>query len=85
MLNNKGVRQTKIMALPIITSANPRRISEFSETLTYCVQALETMNKLSEVNEKVPMTLDELSAILGPLVRMDPEWEKWNFFLSGQR
>ena len=30
------------------------------------------------------MTLDELSAIWGPLVRMDPEWEKWNFFLSGQ-
>lgn len=69
----------EIMALPVITSANPRRISEFSETLTYCVQALETMNKLSEVNGNVPMTLDKLPAIRGDLVRMDPEWEKWNF------
>ena len=25
----------EIMALPVITSANPRRISEFCETLTY--------------------------------------------------
>ena len=69
----------EIMALPVITSANPRKISEFSETLTYCVQALETMNKLSEVNGNVPMTLDKLPAIRGDLVRMDPDWEKWNF------
>ena len=67
------------MALPIITSANPRRISKFSKTLTYCVQVLETMNKLSEVNGNIPMTLDKLPAIRGDLVRMDPEWEKWNF------
>ena len=39
----------EIMALPVIISANPRRISEFSEKLTYCIQALETMNKLSEI------------------------------------
>ena len=69
----------EIMALPVITSANPRKISEFSETLTYCVQALETLNKLNEVNGNVPMTLDKLPAIRGDLVRMDPEWEKWNF------
>jgi len=69
----------EIMALPVITSANPRRISEFSEKLTYCVLALETMNKLSEVNGNVPMTLDKLPAIHGDLVRTDPDWEKWNF------
>ena len=69
----------EIMALPVITSANPRKISEFSEKLTYCVQALETMNKLSEVNGNVPMTLDKLPAIRGDLVRTDPDWEKWNF------
>lgn len=86
LLNNYGKESEitkayvkEIMALPVITSANPRRISEFSETLTYCVQALETMNKLSEVNGNVPMTLDKLPAIRGDLVRMDPEWEKWNF------
>ena len=69
----------EIMALPVITSANPRKISEFSETLTYCVQVLETLNKLNEVNGNAPMTLDKLPAIQGDLVRMDPEWEKWNF------
>ena len=37
------------------------------------------MNKLSEVNGNVPMTLDKLPAIRGDLVQMDPDWEKWNF------
>ena len=69
----------EIMALPVITSANPKKISEFSETLMYCVQALETLNKLTEVNGNIPMTLDKLPAIRGDLVRMDPEWAKWNF------
>ena len=69
----------EIMALPVITSADPRRISEFSETLTYCVQALETMNKLSEVNGNISVTLDKLPATWGDLVRMDSKWEKWNF------
>lgn len=69
----------EVMALPVITRANPRRISKFSKKLTYCVQALETMNKLSEVNGNVPMTLDKLPAIRGDLVRTDPDWEKCNF------
>ena len=46
----------EIMALPVITSASPKKISEFSETLTYCVQALETLNKL------VPVTLDKTAS-----------------------
>ena len=37
------------------------------------------MNKLSEVNGNVPMTLDKLPAIRGDLVQTDPDWEKWNF------
>lgn len=57
------------MALPLITNANPTKISEFSETLSYCVQALETMNKLSEVNGNIPVTQDKLAAIRGDLVR----------------
>ena len=69
----------EIMDLPVITSANPKKISEFSEKLSYCVQALETMNKLEQVNGNVPMTLDKLPAIRGDLVRMDPDWEKWDF------
>lgn len=57
----------------VIMSANPKKISEFSKT-SYCVQALETMNKLSKVNGNVPMTLDKLPAIRGDLVRMDLDW-----------
>lgn len=69
----------EIMDLPVITSANPKKISEFSEKLSFCVQALETMKKLSQVNGNVPITLDKLPAIRGDLVRMDPEWEEWDF------
>lgn len=36
----------EIMELPHISNANPKKIHEFSEKLMYCVQALETMNKL---------------------------------------
>ena len=35
----------EILDLPSISSANPRKVSEFSEKLTYCVQALQTLNK----------------------------------------
>ena len=69
----------EILDLPLISSANPRRINEFSEKLTYCVQALQTLNKLEQVNGAVSMTLDKLPAIRGDLVRTDPDWESWSF------
>ena len=53
----------EIIDLPHITSSNPRKIAEFSEKLTYCVQALETMKKLNLVNGNVSMTLEKLSGI----------------------
>jgi hypothetical protein len=34
----------KILDLPLITSNNAKKISEFSENLTYCVQSLQTMH-----------------------------------------
>ena len=37
------------------------------------------MNKLSQVDGAVAMTLDKLPAIRGDLVRTDPDWEKWDF------
>ena len=67
------------MDLPHITNANPKKISEFSEKLTYCVQALQTMKKLNQVDGNVSMTLDKLPAIRGDLVRTDPTWESWDF------
>ena len=69
----------EIIDLPHITSSNPRKIAEFSEKLTYCVQALETMNKLNLVNGNVSMTLEKLSGIRGDLVRTDASWESWDF------
>ena len=62
----------EILDLSLISSANPRKISEFSEKLTYCVRALQTLNKLEQVNGVVSMTLDKLPAMCGDLVRTDP-------------
>ena len=69
----------EILELPHITTANPRKIAEFSEKLSYCVQALETMKRLDSVQGNVSMTLEKLVAIRGYLVRTDAEWESWDF------
>ena len=64
----------EILELPSITNSNQKKISEFSEKLTYCVQALETLKKLEQVNGAVLMRLDKLPSIRGDLVRTDPDW-----------
>ena len=69
----------EILDLPTVPNASPKKISEFSGKLTYCVQALQTMKKLEQVNGTVSMTLDKLPAIRGDLVRTDSGWEKWDF------
>lgn len=69
----------EILELPTVMGANPKAYSDFSERLTYCVHALQTLNKLEQVNGAALMTLDKLSAICGDLVRTDQEWEKWDF------
>ena len=69
----------EILELPSITSSNQKKISEFSEKLTYCVQALETLKNLEQVNGAVLITLDKLPSIRGDLVRSDPDWESWDF------
>ena len=57
----------EILELPTLTGTNPKAISDFSEKLTYCVQALQTLNKLEQVNGATLMTLDKLPGIpLGP-------------------
>ena len=63
----------EIIDLPYISSATPRKIREFSEKLTYCVEALESMKQLNKVNGNVHMTLDKLPAIRGDLVRTDSD------------
>ena len=69
----------EIVELPQIPNVNVKRIHEFGEKLMYSVQALETMNKLKQVEGNVAMTLDKLPAIRGDLVRTDPDWENWDF------
>ena len=47
----------EILELPTLTGTNPKAISDFSEKLTYCVQALQTLNKLKQVNRATLVTL----------------------------
>ena len=69
----------EILELPTIHGVSPKIIHDFSEKLTYCVQALETLKRLDGVNGAVSMTLDKVPGIRGDLVRTDPAWEKWDF------
>lgn len=68
-----------IMGLPVISGANPAKIHQFYEALSFNVQALETLGKLREVNGYVRMSIDKLPGIRGDLVRMDENWQEWDF------
>ena len=69
----------EILELPHIATANIKKIHDFYEKLSYCVQSLETLKQLDAINGTVSMVLDKLPAIRGDLVRNDSAWEKWNF------
>ena len=69
----------EILDLLTVTSANPRKIADFSDKLQYCIHALQAMKKLDQVNGAVALTLEKLPAIRGDIVRTDPDWECWNF------
>ena len=68
-----------ILDLPKISGNQPRKIHQFYERLSYDVQSLETMGKLSQVNGNVALTIDKLSGIRGDLVRNDENWQTWDF------
>ena len=68
-----------IMSLPVINNSNPVRIHEFYEKLLTSVQCLETMGKLTEIKGYVRLTLEKLPGIRSDLVRIDDEWQEWNF------
>ena len=69
----------EIISLPTINGSQPGKIHSFFETLRYNVQSLETLNKLSDVNGYVRMTINKLPSIRGDLVRTDPKWKDWTF------
>ena len=68
-----------ILDLPKISGNQPHKIHQFYERLSYDVQSLETMGKLSQVNGNVALTIDKLSGIRGDLVRNDENWKTWDF------
>lgn len=49
-----------IMGLPVISGANPAKIHQSYEVLSFNVQALDTLGKLIEVNGYVRMSIDKL-------------------------
>ena len=65
--------------LPTIHGIDIKKIHHFSDQIVYCVQSLETMGKLEQVNGYVSMILDKLPGIRGDLVRTNEEWETWDF------
>ena len=69
----------EIVNQPTITSTRPDKIHPFYEKLVYCVQSLETLEKLNEVNGHVRLTLNKLPGIRGDLVRTEPKWKEWTF------
>ena len=67
------------MGLPVISGANPTKIHQFYEALSFNVHALETLGKLKEVNGYVRMSIDKLPGIREDLVRTDENWKEWDF------
>ena len=63
------------MSLPQVNNTNPQKIRDFSETLLYSVQALDTMGKIKEMNGYVRVTLDKLQGIRANLVRNEDNWQ----------
>ena len=63
----------------VISNYNHNGIQEFYEKLTISVKALETMKKLKDVKGYVRLTLDKLPGIRVELVRLDDNWQEWDF------
>ena len=68
-----------IMTLQIVHGSNPISIHEFYEKLLTHVQSLETMGKLITIEKYVRNTLDSIPQIRSNLVRLDGEWQQWDF------
>ena len=68
-----------ITCLPVNSNCNSNRIQEFYEKLTVSVQALETMKKLKDIKGYVRLTLAMLPGIRADLVRLDDNWQDWDF------
>ena len=43
------------------------------------MQALETMKKLKDIKVYMRLTLDKLPGIRADLIRLDDNWQEWDF------
>jgi hypothetical protein len=64
----------EIVNLPSLTNTRPEKIDPLYKKLVYCVQSLETLGKLQEVNGYVRLTLNKVPGIRRDLVRTEPKF-----------
>ena len=67
-----------VMALPIVYGSNTQLIHEFYEKL---LTHVETMGKFNNIDHRrdVRNTLEKLPQIRLDLVRLDVQWQHWDF------
>ena len=63
-----------ITSLPVVSNSNPNKIQ-----LVVSVKALDTMHKLRDIKWCMKLTLNKLPRIRAELVRLDDEWQEWDF------
>ena len=76
MINAHG---QALVNLQTISGTNPNRMHEFWETLITHIQPLEILGKLKEINGYVRSTLGKFPGIRSDLVRLDDNWQEWEF------
>ena len=69
----------KLMSLPVVDGADPKRINDFFKQLRNNVHGLETLGKLADVKGNVRSTLDKLKGIKADLVRGNEGGQEWDF------
>ena len=70
----------QIANLPVIHSAaNLKQIHQFYRLLNVNVNSLKTLRKLDTAEIMVQQTLEKLGTIKTNLIRIDPDWQGWNF------
>ncbi len=67
------------MLLPTITGRKVNKIHEFIKALSYNVQSLETLGKLSQCLSMVRGIIDKLPGIKAELVTNQAGWQDWGF------
>ena len=68
-----------IISLPVVSNSNPNKIHEFYEKLVVSVKALDTIHKLRDIKWCMRLPLGKLPRIRAELVRLNDEWQEWDF------